>query len=231
MDRVEATALVGGDMGQPVRIKICGVTTPADAVLAARLGADAVGLNLYPPSPRYVEPHQATAIERELPLFVEAVGVFVDELPERLKDHMRQFSRVHTIQSHGRLATEPVDVHPFPLIVAVALKDTNGLMDLNVYLARCRSSGRLPAGVLVDAHVPGLHGGTGQVAPWHLLEGFDPGVPLILAGGLTPDNVAEAVRRVRPYAVDVASGVEASPGRKDAEKMRRFIENALAAIG
>ena len=97
------------------------------------------------------------------------------------------------------------------------------------YLDRCRSLELLPAAVLVDAHVSGQYGGTGQTLPWDLLADFRPGVPLILAGGLTPENVAEAVRLVRPYAVDVASGVELSPGRKDAEKMRRFIGSAREA--
>jgi phosphoribosylanthranilate isomerase len=87
----------------------------------------------------------------------------------------------------------------------------------------------MPAALLVDAHVRGQYGGTGRTAPWHLLADFRPGPPLILAGGLTPENVAEAVQTVRPYAVDVASGVEHSPGHKDPEKMRRFIENARDA--
>jgi phosphoribosylanthranilate isomerase len=87
----------------------------------------------------------------------------------------------------------------------------------------------MPAAVLVDARVPGQFGGTGKTAPWHLLADYRPGVPLILAGGLTPENVAEAVRTVRPYAVDVAGGVESAPGRKDPDKVRRFIANARAA--
>ncbi len=103
------------------------------------------------------------------------------------------------------------------------------MQGITAYLARCRDQGGLPRAILVDARVAGLHGGTGRTAPWDLLEGFRPGVPLILAGGLTPDNVAEAVRRIRPDVVDVASGVETSPGRKDADMMRRFVDNALEA--
>src|SRR5437588_272415 len=130
---------------------------------------------------------------------------------------MGRFGRLHTIQLHGSWETEPVDLAPYPLFLAVAIKDADSLKQLTDYLARYRSSGLVPAAVLVDAHAPGLHGGTGKTAPWDLLADFRPDVPLILAGGLTPDNVAEAIRRVRPYAVDVASGVEASPGRKDGE--------------
>src|SRR5262249_44326629 len=97
------------------------------------------------------------------------------------------------------------------------------------HLTRCRDAGHSPDAVLIDARVAGQYGGTGTTAPWHLLEDFRPGVPLILAGGLTPENVAEAGRRVRPYAVDVARGGESSPGIKDPEKMRRFIGNAREA--
>jgi phosphoribosylanthranilate isomerase len=96
-------------------------------------------------------------------------------------------------------------------------------------LERWASAGVTPAAILVDAHVPGQFGGTGKTAPWHLLADFKPNVPLILAGGLTPENVAEAIRIVRPYAVDVTSGVEASPGKKDADKTRRFI-NAVRSV-
>jgi phosphoribosylanthranilate isomerase len=97
------------------------------------------------------------------------------------------------------------------------------LEKINRYLALAGEIGQMPAAVLVDGYAAGLRGGTGRTAPWHLLSDFRPGVPLILAGGLTPDNVAEAVRIVRPYAVDVASGVESVPGRKDPQKMKRFI--------
>ena len=124
---------------------------------------------------------------------------------------------------------EPADPFPFRLIPAFPVGDAAGLARLTRHLDRCRALGRLPAAVLIDAHVPGRYGGTGQTAPWHLLADFDPGVPLLLAGGLTPDTVAEAVRVVRPWGVDVASGVESSPGRKDPEKVRRFLDRAREA--
>ena len=116
-------------------------------------------------------------------------------------------------------------------IPAFAVQDATSLLQITSHLEKWRSLGDVPAAILVDAHVPGQYGGTGQVAPWHLLVDFDPGVPLILAGGLTPENVAEAIRIVRPYAVDVASGVESSPGKKDPDKMRRFIDAVRESAG
>jgi phosphoribosylanthranilate isomerase len=215
-------------MGYHVRVKICGVTTPDDARTAAAAGADAVGLNFYPKSPRYIDEAMATSILATLPPFCEAVGVFADEQPGRMVAHMRRWERVYPIQAHGGWPV-PAEVSPFPLLLAVAIADAAGLTELSAYLERCRSAGQAPAAVLVDARVPGQFGGTGKLAPWHLLATFRPDVPLILAGGLTPENVADAIRIVRPYAVDVASGVESVPGRKDAERVRRFIDNARAA--
>jgi phosphoribosylanthranilate isomerase len=159
---------------------------------------------------------------------VEAVGVFVDWPWARVLQRLRPLARVRTVQWYGPHA-EPGDCSPFRFIPAFPVGDAAGLRAVTRYLDVCRGLGRLPAAVLVDAHVAGRHGGTGRTVPWDLLASFRPGVPLILAGGLTPDNVAEAVRRVRPDAVDVASGVEHGPGRKDAEKMRRFLGNAREA--
>jgi phosphoribosylanthranilate isomerase len=218
----------GREMGYHVRVKICGVTTPIDARLAVAAGADAIGLNFYAKSPRYVDDATAAVILQAFSPFVEAVGVFADEASARMVERMQRLPRGGIIQAHG-VWPEPKDIHPYSLILAVAVSDAAGLGQISEYLERCRSSAQVPAAVLVDARVPGLFGGTGKTAPWDLLADFCLGVPLILAGGLTPENVAEAVRTVRPYAVDVASGVEVSPGRKDPERVRRFIDNARAA--
>lgn len=209
------------------RVKICGVTTPADARLAADLGADAVGLNFYAQSPRCVDEATAATILRQLPPFVTTVGVSVNEPIAAMAERAQRLG-LAAIQAHGQLP-EPGCPRVLPLIVAVAVKDAHSLAALGEYLAQCGQRGQLPTAILVDAHVAGQFGGTGQVAPWDLLAEFRIGVPLILAGGLTPDTVAEAVRRVRPFAVDVASGVESSPGRKDAEKVRRFIDAVRSA--
>jgi phosphoribosylanthranilate isomerase len=211
-----------------LRVKICGVTGPEEARRVAELGADAVGLNFYFASPRYVDPSRAAAILRELPPFVEAVGLFVNVLLREAVAALAPLPRVRCVQWHGD-HPEPPDASGYHLVPAFPVRDEASLADITRYLDLCREVGRLPAAVLVDAHVPGQYGGTGQKAPWRLLASFRPGVPLVLAGGLTPDNVAEAVRLVRPYAVDVASGVESAPGVKDLDKVRRFIDRARSA--
>lgn len=204
-----------------VRVKICGVTTADDVRAAVEAGADAIGLNFHPASPRYVDPRMTAPLIRALPPFLDAVGVFV-ETPIR---HVCAIAYQLGLRSVQWVGTTPLteNTHPFGLIAAFRVKDATDLDTIRTYVALSRSAGHSLGAVLVDAHVPGQYGGTGQTAPWQLLAGFDPGVPLILAGGLTPENVAEAIRMVRPYGVDVASGVESSPGRKDAEKLRRFV--------
>jgi len=211
-----------------LRVKICGVTTEADARQAALLGADAIGLNFYEGSPRRVEAAAAQGILRELPPFVTAVGVFAEWPLRKIFEHIQGLGRIHIIQWHGE-KRELSDCFPYHLIAAFPVRDAASLQTIQRYIETCRGLGRLPAALLLDGHAPGQHGGTGQTAPWHLLESFRPGIPIILAGGLTPDNVAEAVRIVRPYGVDTASGVESAPGRKDADKMRRFLANAREA--
>jgi phosphoribosylanthranilate isomerase len=210
-----------------VRVKICGVTSAEDARLVADLGADAAGINFYSQSPRYVAPAQAIPILRALPPLVDAVGVFVGLRTPQVCALAYQLG-LSGVQCFAAV-DDIEDPFPFRRIAAFRVKDESSLAEIQQYLEQCRSVHALPAAVLIDAHVPGKLGGTGQTAPWRLLTGFRPGVPLILAGGLTPDNVGEAIRTVQPYAVDVASGVEASPGRKDPDRVKRFIENARQA--
>jgi phosphoribosylanthranilate isomerase len=213
-----------------IRVKICGITNPDDALDAAEAGADAVGLNFHPGSPRSVSPEMAATVCRQLPPFVEAVGVVVNQPLAKVIALVRPLARVHTIQWHGDDHSDLDDPAPYGLIPAFAVSDRDGIQRVRQYLDLCRSRDRLPAAILVDGHAVGQYGGTGRSAPWELLAGFRPDVPLILAGGLTADNVAEAIRVVRPYAVDVATGVESSPGRKDRDKVRRFIDNAREAF-
>jgi phosphoribosylanthranilate isomerase len=207
-----------------VRIKICGVTTPDDARGAADAGADAVGLNFYPKSPRYVTPQQAAALVRALPAFTAAVGVFVG-MPVRQVCAVAFQLGLRGVQTYD---DHPPADDPFPFahVPAFRVKDAAGLEYVRQFVEAATALGRKPAAVLVDSHVEGQFGGTGHRAPWELLRGFDPGVPLVLAGGLTPENVAEAVAVVRPWGVDVASGVESAPGVKDADKVARFVKNA-----
>jgi phosphoribosylanthranilate isomerase len=211
----------------PLRIKICGVTTPDDVALCAAAGVDAVGINFHPGSPRYVDPKASQPLLQSIPPLMAGVGVFVG-LPMRQVTAMAYQLGLRGIQYHGE-NRDIGDQFPFSVIAAFRVRDRQSLAEIHAYLEMCRTLGRLPGAILVDAHVDGLHGGTGQTAPWDLLADYKPGVPLILAGGLTPENVAEAIRIVRPDGVDVASGVEESPGRKDADKVRRFVANAREA--
>lgn len=214
----------------PPRVKICGVTTVADALLAARLGADAVGLNLFAGSKRSVSEDVAGEIIAALPPLVEPVLVVVNESWGQITARLQRLPTVRTVQIHGDT------IVPCPAgglcrwIPAFAIKGPDSIDAITSLLTRCRETdGVMPTAVLVDGHQAGSYGGTGQTAPWPLIASLTVGVPLFLAGGLTPDNVADAVRIARPFAVDVASGVESSPGRKDEQLMRRFIAAAKSA--
>lgn len=212
-----------------MRIKICGITNAEDGRLASSLGADAVGLNFYPPSPRSVREEQAALIVQSLPPFVTPVALFVNESWESMARILDRLRFIKTVQWHGE-RHEPIPASwPYRVIAAFAVRSADSLLQVREYLGRCEKAGRLPDALLLDGHAPGVYGGTGQPAPWKLLADFQAQVPIILAGGLTPDNVAQAVSIVKPWAVDVASGVESSPGKKDADKMRRFITAAREA--
>jgi phosphoribosylanthranilate isomerase len=203
------------------RIKICGVTTAEDARFVAEAGADAVGLNFYPRSPRFVDPARAAAVVRALPPFTAAVGVFVG-MPLRQVCAVAFQLGLRAVQTYDEGPPEE-DPFPFAHVPAFRVRDAAGLDPVCRFVELSARRGRRPAAVLIDSFVDGAMGGTGRPAPWGLLAGFDPGVPLILAGGLTPQNVGEAIATVRPWGVDVASGVESAPGVKDHEKVRAFV--------
>jgi phosphoribosylanthranilate isomerase len=201
------------------RIKICGITCAEDAEAAARAGADAVGFVFAPGSPRRVTPETAAAIAAALPPFIVTVGVFADQDLAEIVDIVRCAS-LHWVQLHGAEGPEFSRALPRPVIRAVRVKDAASLAGLEAYPARA---------FLLDAFVEGVAGGTGQTFAWELLEAARPSRPIILAGGLTPANVRQAVRRVRPYAVDASSGLERQPGRKDHQLVEEFIANVRAA--
>lgn len=197
-------------------VKICGITSEDDALLAVAMGADAVGF-VFAPSPRQVSPQIVYDITRRLPPEILTVGVFKDELPDRIFDVVTR-SGVKAVQLHGQ---EPVST------VAAVSETVRWVIKSVVAGSReARIANQFGTDlVLVDAP----QAGSGKVFDWSLVDQIPSGVRLILAGGLTPENVASAVEYVNPWGVDVSSGVEASPGRKDALKVKRFIENARAA--
>lgn len=196
------------------RVKICGFTRPEDALAAVRLGADAVGLVFYPPSPRHVDLDRARAVVAGLPPFATVVGLFVDEDPAAVR-HVLERVRIDLLQFHGD--EDPSDCVGFgkPYIKAVRMRPG---LDLAGF-ARVHGEA---SGLLVDAWHAEAPGGTGNRFDWGLIP-RDLADSVILAGGLEPGNVAEALRSVRPYALDVSSGVEAGKGIKDAGKMAAFL--------
>ncbi len=203
-----------------VRVKICGITRPQDAVAAARLGADAVGLVFHAASPRRVTLPQARAIVRALPPFVTAVALFVDAPAGEIQRVLEQVP-VGLLQFHGEEPPEDCSRYGRPYIKALRMRP-------GIDVAACAARYTDAAGLLLDSYRPGVPGGTGETFDWRRVPAaLDK--PVILAGGLTPDNVAQAVAAVRPFAVDVSGGVESRKGIKDAAKMAAFIAGVRAA--
>jgi phosphoribosylanthranilate isomerase len=214
------------------RIKICGITTVEDALLAAEAGADAIGLNFYDKSPRYVTAERAKEICDALPAGVAKVGVFVNSLPKGIIATVNRVG-LTAVQLHGDEGPDFLAaLGKLPVIKAFRCKEST-LDGVKAFLDLCGESSQ-PIALLLDAHAPGNYGGTGQVLDWAGLARERNkllGLPLILAGGLTPQNVAQSISLARPDAVDTASGVEAAPGKKDPEKVRAFVAAAKSAIG
>jgi phosphoribosylanthranilate isomerase len=212
----------------PVRVKVCGVTTVADALAVAAAGADWLGFNFYPGSPRFIEPQRAAEIVKALPASTEPVGVFVNRPAADVMAIAAQVG-LRIVQLHGDEPPEDLlALTGLEVVRAFRLADAESVMRMKSYLARAQRLSRAPDAVLVDAFVPGLPGGTGRAIAPEVLDRLPPLPRLILAGGLTPENVAERVALVRPWMVDVAGGVESAPGRKDGTLVAAFI---LAAKG
>lgn len=201
------------------RVKICGITSVGDAELAVEAGTDAIGLIFWPGSKRAVDVGRAQAIAAMVPPLVVTVGVFVDEVPDRVRT-IADAVGLSAVQLHGH--ETPADWARFPRPVLKA-------MPVEAYAGSPWQS--TPAGILVDAHDPVTIGGTGRTVDWEAARAIAATRRLVLAGGLTPDNVADAVRLVRPWGVDVASGVERSPGVKDAGKVKAFVQAVRSARG
>jgi phosphoribosylanthranilate isomerase len=195
-------------------VKICGITRQEDADLAVDLGASAIGFIFWPGSPRYIAPLDARAMIRRKPAGIKAVGVFVDEPPDKVRE-MAQIAELDTVQLHGNESA--ADVHacsPIGIIKAVALNgapvDLSGFPDDVI--------------ILLDAHDPVRRGGTGQTVDWEAARRIATSRRTILSGGLNPENVARAITAVEPYGIDASSGVESAPGIKDPARLKRFFE-------
>jgi phosphoribosylanthranilate isomerase len=203
---------------RPFHVKICGVTRVEDAAAAAELGADFVGLNFYPPSPRHLEPDQAAKIVRALPKGVEAVGIFVNETPEQV-NRIAEETGLHLAQLHGSETPEQAERVRIPVVKALRIEsekdiDAAALYKVDLFLIDTPSE---------------KWGGSGETGDWGLAAAACRRLRAFLAGGLGPDNVTEAVRAVNPYGVDVCSGIERAPGVKDRTKMAVFLERAREA--
>ena len=203
-----------------VTVKICGITSEADALAAAEAGADAIGLMFYEDSPRHVSISQAKAISEVLPKHIVRVGVFVNA-EESLVSQSIIDCTLNIVQFHGDESPEDCGRFNVMSLKAFRMQDSETLEDMQKFPAD---------GFLLDAYVKDALGGTGETFNWDLaVRAQELGRPIFLAGGLTSVNVAEAVRAVRPFAVDVSSGVESEPGKKDPDKVRAFVAAAKGA--
>ncbi|HCE05939.1 MAG TPA: phosphoribosylanthranilate isomerase [Verrucomicrobiales bacterium] len=204
-----------------VTVKICGITSEADALAAVEAGADAIGLMFYEGSPRHVTLEQAKAISAALPQHVMRVGVFVNAEEAFVHQALTE-CMLNILQFHGDETPEECSRYPVMTLKAFRVQGDETLAQLEAYPS---------AGYLLDAYVKDALGGTGATFNWDLaVRAQEFGKPIFLAGGLTPENVVEAVRKVQPFGVDVSSGVESEPGRKDAEQMRTFVSAAKGAL-
>lgn len=221
----EAPTFAGGSI-QPdrvsVKVKICGITSLADAIAAVEAGADAVGFMFYERSPRYIKPEVAAAISQQLPGYVVRVGVFVNA-PVDVVKAARATCSLDVLQFHGDEPPEYCLQFDARIMKAFRIRDVKSLEVLPAYRTDFW---------LLDTYVPGALGGTGETFNWQLaIDAKRFGRPIFLAGGLTPENVADAVRIVQPYGVDVSSGVESAPGKKDRAKLRAFVQAAKRVSG
>ena len=203
-----------------IRVKVCGITSREDAWAAVEAGADALGFILVKGTPRYIEPEAAAAIVAQMPPFVATVGVFIDRMPEEI-DRIMIASGLSLAQLHGNESPTLCQRLRVPFVKVIRVQGEQDLEALRTY-PQARA-------FLLDTYAADRPGGTGRTFPWEIAAKAVRQARVILSGGLTPDNVAIAVTQVRPYAVDVCSGVEASPGRKDHQKVREFIEQARKA--
>ncbi len=204
-----------------IRVKICGITNLDDALAAVDYGADALGFVFYKGSPRYISYRDSASIIKKLPPFTTTVGVFVDEKPSHVEKIIHQ-TCIDVVQFHGNEPPELCNCSR-SVIKAIRVKSLESLEPLDKYKDKVSA-------FLLDTFAPDALGGTGQIFNWDIAIYAKQFGKIILAGGLTPDNVLEAVRRVQPYGVDVSSGIESKKGEKDHKKMKLFIEKVKSAL-
>ncbi|MBW2519982.1 MAG: phosphoribosylanthranilate isomerase [Deltaproteobacteria bacterium] len=203
-----------------MRVKICGLTNAEDAQYAVQCGADALGFVFYQKSPRYIDPESVKRIISELPPFVTTVGLFVNESLDRIAQIVND-CRLDRVQLHGEELPADCDQLPFRVIKAIRIGQNFSVQNLTAYSV---------SAFLLDAYVPGQPGGTGQRCDWGVASKVARKYTTILAGGLDPENIVQAIQQVAPYGVDVSSGVENEPGKKSQQKISQFIRLAKGAI-
>jgi phosphoribosylanthranilate isomerase len=212
-------------------IKICGLTTESCIDRCLVEGVDAIGFNFYPQSPRYLTLEQAKHLRGHVSSPIQVIGVFVrptaEELHRTVKEVKLDVVQIHgTDESYWHTFTPP----PVPIWLAQGISSLADVARLKMQVKLCRAMNVTVSALLIDAKVANMEGGTGQLAPWHLLQETTWDLPIILAGGLTPGNVRQAIEQVHPNGVDVASGVESSPGVKDPVKVSQFVRDARSAF-
>lgn len=217
--------MIGSIMHSRTRIKVCGITNADDAIAAINLGVDAIGFIFAESSPRYISPEDAKEIVADLPPFIHIVGVFVDKDPVEIEEIIDYCGLTH-VQLHGSEDAEycaklAQNANPCMLIKAIRVGSSSKAEDFAPYQD-------IVKGFLLDTFVEGQEGGTGKTFDWAMIESLDLKLPVILAGGLTPENISDAIRAVRPFAVDVNSGVEREPGRKNIDKLEALVKQVIS---
>ena len=197
-----------------IKIKICGIRNLEDAIAAAEAGADALGFVFYPESPRFIDPGNVRHIISKLPVFITYIGVFVDEKEDVIRRILRE-SGIQLLQFHGSESPMLCTRFREKVIKSIRIRDAGSIESMKMYPLDT---------FLLDTYHAEVKGGTGKAFDWGIAEKAKEHGKIILSGGLTPSNVEEAIRRVKPYGVDVSSGVEKSPGKKDHMKIKKFIK-------
>lgn len=203
-----------------MRVKICGITNIEDALFACELGADAIGLIFYEKSPRYIAMKQAATLVAQLPEHVAKIGVFVKTPPDEIRQHIACLG-LTAVQFHGDYPLDILAQFPRERVIAVAR------VGADFQAQSLTQFHEVATAVLLDTQKRGLYGGTGETFDWQAAIDAKAVAKIILAGGLNPENIAEAAASVNPYALDISSGVEASPGKKDKAKLRRLFEQLV----